>query len=251
MSVRIPSGEAYVAQVEKEHRWLPKIAPLLPLPIPAPLAKGSPGEGCPFPWSVYRWIKGETALRERIGDLTAFGAALAEFLRALQKIDPEGGSPSGPHNFYRGGNLKVYDTETRQALASLGGRVDTAASEAVWEKALCTVWDREPVPFHGDVTEGNLLVEKGKLSAVIDFGCCGVGDPACDLTIAWTLLEGESRKAFAETMALDPGTWARARGWALWKGLIVLREKLLTDPLEAEKARRVVKAVCAEAALEN
>jgi aminoglycoside phosphotransferase (APT) family kinase protein len=73
-------------------------------------------------------------------------------------------------------------------------------------------------------TPDNLLVRDGRLAAVIDFGSSGVGDPACDMVIAWTLLSGESRKAFRATLAVDDATWARGRGWALWKALITLAD---------------------------
>ncbi len=113
MSVRLPSAGGYAAQVDKEHRWLPRLGPHLPLPIPVPLAKGEPGEGYPWPWSVYGWLDGEHATLKRIADLHGFASALAGFLVALQRIDPTGGPAPGPHNFFRGGPLTVYDAETR------------------------------------------------------------------------------------------------------------------------------------------
>lgn len=222
LTVRLPSAESYVAQVEKEHRWLPVLAPRLPLPIPVPLAKGVPAEGYPFPWSVYRWIEGETATVGRIGDPVEFATMLAEFLVALQRIDPTGGPTPGPHNFFRGGSLEVYDAETRRALAVLDGRIDTRAAREVWESALDAAWQGPPVWLHGDVAWGNLLVEEGRLSAVIDFGTSGVGDPSCDLAISWTLFGGESREAFRAGLQPDDATWARGRGWTLWKALITL-----------------------------
>jgi aminoglycoside phosphotransferase (APT) family kinase protein len=243
MTVRLPSAAAYALQVEKEHRWLPKLAPLLPLPIPVPLAKGAPADGCPWQWSVYRWLQGETATAERIADLRQFATALAQFLTALQRIDSAGGPPPGRHNFFRGGPLTVYDAETRQAIAALDGKVDTAAASAVWEVALEATWHGSPVWFHGDISWGNLLVEGGRLSAVIDFGTSGVGDPSCDLAIAWTLFGGESRDAFRTALGLDDATWARGRGWTLWKGLITLAEHIDTNPLEAGRARRVIDEV--------
>ena len=133
MIVRLPRAAAYAAQVEKEHRWLPKLAPLLPLQIPTPLAIGEPAEGYPWKWSVYRWIEGETAAPERIGDLNDFATDLAEFLIALQRIDTMDGPRPGPHNFYRGGSLMTYDAETRQAIAVLNAKLDTQAATEVWE----------------------------------------------------------------------------------------------------------------------
>ncbi len=246
-SVRLPSAQRYAAQVEKEHQWLPRLAPLLPLPVPVPLAMGVPAEGYPWCWSVYRWLDGENATRERIADLPQFATTLAHFLAALQQISPAGGPPPGPHNFYRGGPLTTYDAETRRAIAVLDGTIDTDAARAVWEAALRATWHGPPVWLHGDVSAGNLLVNGGKLSAVIDWGCSGVGDPACDVTIAWTLLSGESREAFRAALTLlDGATWARGRGWALWKGLITLAEHRHTDPSKAETARHVIAEILAD-----
>lgn len=247
MSVRLPSAEGYVLQVEKEHRWLPHLAPHLPLPIPAPLAQGVPGEGYPFVWSVYRWLEGETATVERIADLRAFATELADFLTTLQRVSPEGGPPPGPHSAFRGGPLTTYDAETRHAIVSLEDVIDAAAATAVWEAALEATWNGESVWFHGDVAVGNLLVRDGRLAAVIDFGCSGVGDPACDLVIAWTFLSGESREAFRAGLPVDRATWARGRGWALWKGLITLAGFLNTDASKVGEARRVVGEVLNDA----
>ena len=161
MSVRLPSAARYSGQVEKEHRWLPRLAPSLPLPIPLPLAMGVPADGYPWHWSVYRWLEGENATPERIGDLCEFSTALARFLAALQRIDPAGGPPPGKHNFFRGGPLATYDAETRNAIVSLHGRIDAAAVTAVWEAALDATWHGAPVWLHGDVSASNLLVERG------------------------------------------------------------------------------------------
>jgi aminoglycoside phosphotransferase (APT) family kinase protein len=244
MTIRLPSGPWYALQVEKEQKWLPKLAPLLPLPIPVPLAKGIPGEGYPFHWSVYRWLEGETATTERIADLGEFATSLAQFLVALQRIDATGGPPPGQHNFYRGGSLTVYDAETRQAIAALDGKIDTDAASAVWEAALAAKWHGPPVWFHGDVATGNLLIRDGRLSAIIDFGCSGVGDPSCDLAIAWTFFRDESRGTFRAALGPDDATWARGRGWALWKALITLAGR--TNTPEAEKARHIIDEVLAD-----
>lgn len=245
MSVRLPSAAAYVAQVEKEHRWLARLAPHLPLPIPVPLAKGAPGEGYPWPWSVYRWLGGRPAAGGLIADLTEFARSLAGFLVALYRIDAADGPPAGQHNFHRGGRLSVYDAETRAALSALGGRIDKAAAEAVWATALASRWQGPPVWVHGDVASGNLLVEDGKLCAVVDFGSSAIGDPACDLVIAWTEFYGESRQAFRAAIALDEHSWARARGWALWKALIVASGHD-GNQREAEKSWRVINEVLAD-----
>jgi aminoglycoside phosphotransferase (APT) family kinase protein len=221
--------------VAKEQRWLPYLAARLPLPIPAPVGLGRPGAGFPRPWSIYRWLEGEPATIERVSDLGAFAADLGSFLTALHRIDASDGPPPGEHNFFRGGPLSVYDAEARAAIAKLAGRVDTEAAIAAWEAALAADCRGAPVWVHGDVVASNLLIRDGRLSAVIDFGCCGVGDPACDLAIAWTLFTWESREAFRGRLALDEATWARGRGWALWKALITLA---LPTEESAEKAAR-------------
>ncbi|WP_027057685.1 aminoglycoside phosphotransferase family protein [Mesorhizobium loti] len=245
MTVRLPSAADYSPQVEKEHRWLPRLAPLLPLPIPLPLAMGVPAGDYPWHWSVYGWIEGETAKRERISDLSQFAADLASFLVALKRIDPTGGPAPGQHNFFRGGPLAVYDGETRRAITALGNHIDASLASAVWEAALAATWKGPPVWFHGDVSWGNLLVEAGRLSAVIDFGTSGVGDPSCDLAIAWTLFEGESREVFRTGLAVDDATWARGRGWALWKALITVAGHI-NNQAEVEKSRRVIDEVLAD-----
>ncbi len=246
MSVRLPSAEGYAPQVNKEHRWLPHLAPHLPLPVPVPLALGAPGCGYPWPWSVYSWLDGESALTAHIHDLAAFAGNLGGFLAALQCVDAAGGPPPGPHSAFRGGPLSTYDAETRQALAELHGEIDTRRALEVWEAALAAPFHGPPVWFHGDVATGNLLLREGRLSAVIDFGCAGVGDPACDTVVAWTLFSGESRKAFRAALSLEPDGWARGRGWALWKALITLAEHRGTDVAKAAEARRVLTKVLAD-----
>ncbi len=246
LSVRLPSAECYRDQVAKEQLWLPKLAPCLPLPIPQPMAMGLPGEGYPWNWSVYRWLPGESANIGSVDNMTELATDLARFLTALNRADPADGPPPGPHNFYRGGSLQVYDGETREAIAALHGSLDNAAVTAVWEAALAAHWTGSPVWLHGDMSVGNLLVRDGRLSAVIDFGCSAVGDPACDLCIAWTLFSGESREVFRAGYSVDDGTWARGRGWTLWKALITIVEHQDTDPSKARLAREVLKEVLAD-----
>lgn len=244
MKVRLPSAAGYAEQTDKEYFWLPRLAPHLPLPVPAPLAVGEPAAGYPWRWAVYDWIDGQTAMQRDVPDLVGLARAVGAFLVALQAIDAGSGPAAGPHNFYRGGDLTVYDGETRAALEALAGRVDTGTAQEIWEAALASPYAGPPVWVHGDVASGNLLLDKsGKLKAVLDFGCCCVGDPACDLVLAWTLLEGESRRVFAETVEADVAMWARARGWAVWKALIVLAGD--TDRTRPEQ-QRVLDALLAE-----
>lgn len=219
--LRFPSAECYAAQVEKEQTWLPKLAPSLILSIPTPLAMGKPTENYPWNWSVYRFLEGTPASIASIPDLCAFATQLAEFLLSLQQIATENGPPPGPHCFYRGGSLHVYDAETRKALKLLKGQIDTEKALAIWEAALKTQWEKPPVWVHGDMNESNLLVQNGRLSAVIDFGMLSIGDPACDLAIAWTFLDEITREVFLNKMSYDCDTLARGKAWTLWKALIV------------------------------
>jgi aminoglycoside phosphotransferase (APT) family kinase protein len=246
MTVRLPTAAGYVPAVVKENEWLPRLAPGLPVAVPEVLAVGRPGEGYPFPWSVRGWLPGETADRARIDDLASFAVSVAEFIRALQRCDTAGGPLAGEHSFYRGASPAHYDQDTRRYLAQLAGHVDTARAAAVWAAALAADRTGRPVWFHGDIAAGNLLVADGKLAAVIDFGTSGVGDPACDLVIAWTMLAGESRRAFRAAVGPDHGTRARARGWALWKALLMMAENLGTDDALAAEQFRVINEVLAD-----
>ncbi len=246
MLVRMPSAECYAAQVEKEHRWLPKLAPGLPLPIPTPIAIGAPGFDYPWRWSVYRWLKGETAAAGQVNDMKGFARSLGQFLTALQRISADGGPLAGAHNFHRGGSLKVYDEQTREAILKLKGKINEEVVIEIWDTALSSIWQHPSVWVHGDVSTGNLLVQEGQLSAVIDFGILGVGDPACDLVIAWTFFRGESREAFKAALPLDADTWARGRGWALWKALIVVADLPGTDPGAAESSWQTLNEIIAD-----
>jgi aminoglycoside phosphotransferase (APT) family kinase protein len=217
---------------------LPVLADHLPLAIPHPLGLGAPGCGYPRPWSIYRWLEGQPATIGRIGDLTEFAVDLAGFLAALYSIDTTGGPPAGRHSFFRGGPLAIYDTETRATIADLASEIDADAATQVWDTALSATRAGPPVWVHGDVAPANLLVVDGHLSAVIDFGISAVGDPACDTVIAWTFLSGPSREAFKARLPVDENAWARGRGWALWKALIIHAETRRQAPQDAHVGMR-------------
>jgi aminoglycoside phosphotransferase (APT) family kinase protein len=236
LTARLPTHSSYVAAVDKEHVWLPRLAPLLPVEIPEAVAKGEPGFGYPHPWAIRRWISGETASIDTVNDLDEFARSVAAFILALQSVDATGGPLAGEHSFYRGASLEHYHDETIDALASLKERIDADLASEVWDGALATSWDRPPVWFHGDIASGNLLLRDGHLSAVIDFGTSGVGDPACDLVIAYGFFSGSSRSAFRDAVRQDDATWARARGWALWKALITADLRVVTEVLEDYQA---------------
>lgn len=221
MVVRLPSAPEYAGQVEREHRWLPWLAPHLPFEVPHPLALGRPGCGYPFDWSVYRWIEGDTAARAGVADVRAFAADVARFLASLESIAAAGGPAPGADNFFRGGDLATYDAQARAALDRLSGFIDVRAATRIWDAALASHWTRDPVWVHGDMSAANLIVRGGRLIAVIDFGQLAVGDPACDLVIAWTFLGPAGRSVFRDRMPVDEDTGQRGRGWAIWKASIV------------------------------
>jgi aminoglycoside phosphotransferase (APT) family kinase protein len=244
--IRLPSGNWYAKQVDKEQRWLPVLALELPLPIPSPVAKGEPDAEFPYPWSVYRWLDGEPASTARIGDLSDFATTLARFLNALGRIDATAGPAPGQHNFFRGDPPATYEEETIRAIDTLGDEIPAEDVKRVWADAMATSWERDPVWFHGDVAAGNLLVRHGRLAAVLDFGSSGVGDPACDTVLAWTFLSGSSRDRFRAELDVDAGTWSRGRGWALWKALITLVGHLERGAPEAAVPRREIERILAD-----
>ena len=247
MVVRLPRKTWAIGQADKEHRWLPLLAPHLPLAVPEPLGKGDPGEGYPWTWSVHRWLDGEDATVRSPDDLRRAAADLAAFVGALQEVDVTHGPPSGEHNVHRGVPLAARDPLTRVAIDELDGLLDARAVTAAWESALgAPVWDGPPRWIHGDLQSGNLLVREGRLSAVIDFGLLGVGDPACDLMIAWTFLGKEERASFRAALAVDDATWERGRGWTVSVGVSQLAAYLEANPVLSGIARRGIDEVLAD-----
>lgn len=243
MLVRLPSAPEYAMQVAKEQYWLPKLATCLPLLIPTPLAIGKPTVEYPYAWSIYRWIDGETVAASHTLNLEELAIDLAEFLMALQKINTHNAPSPGVHNFHRGGDLAIYDKETKQALSLLKGIINTELAHYIWQSATATKWTKAPVWIHGDISPGNLLVRNGKLAAVIDFGLIASGDPACDLAIAWTLFKGKCRERLRETLNLDAATWLRGAGWALWKALIIMSGMANSNSVEINQSPYVLNEI--------
>ncbi|MBX3051222.1 MAG: aminoglycoside phosphotransferase family protein [Caldilineaceae bacterium] len=241
LAVRLPRIHWAAGQVEKEMRWLPRLAPHLPLAIPQPLALGEPGHGYPWRWGVYRWLEGETANPERVADPRQAALDLAEFVAAIQRIDPTG-APAG-----RGVPLAERDAAVRTAIVALRDTYDADGLTAAWETSLHTrPWPGPPVWHHGDLQGGNLLARRGRLAAVIDFGCMGVGDPACDVMAAWLYLSADTRQAFRDVLQVDDDTWARGKGWALSMGLMALPYYRTTNPVLAGIGRRAIDEVLAD-----
>ncbi len=247
MCVRLPRIPNAASDIEKEQRWLPKLAPHLPSKIPSPLGKGMPSENYPFHWSVYSWLEGKDVLTAEIADFDQLAKDLAQFLKALQKIDTTGG-PLAIHHNLRGTPLVCKDAEAREAIAALKTMFDAKAVTALWDEALqADDWNQKPVWLHGDLLSGNILIHQGRLNAVIDFSGLSVGDPACDLMIAWNLLPAESREVFRKELGVDDATWARGRGHALSQALIFIPYYLHTHPVGVEQAKRTVHQILNEA----
>ena len=224
--VRVPRRAASAALVEQEQRWLPRLSPMLPLPVPVPLRVGRPGCGFQWPWSVVPWFPGRSALLTPPEDLAAAAASLGRFLRAFHQRAPS----DAPTNPWRGVPLAVRAVTVHKHLQQLDGLVDRGAVLDLWGRVLATpAWSGPPLWIHGDLHPGNLLVSEGRLSAVIDFGDLTAGDPATDLSAFWMLLPPSARRTFLSSAReefdrLDAHTLMRARGWALALGLAYLAD---------------------------
>ncbi|MGW1273616.1 aminoglycoside phosphotransferase family protein [Streptomyces sp. NPDC002491] len=242
MVVRLPRHPRAVASVAHEQRWLARLGPLLQAAAPEPLAQGGPGEGFAWPWSVYRWLDGRNPVAGAVERPQSLAADLGAYIAALRAVPPQDGPPNP-----RGVPLAERDGPTRDALALLEGQIDTAAARAVWDEALRVPCRTEPpVWAHGDLSPGNVLVADGRLAAVIDFGCAGVGDLAVDLIVAWNLLPASARGVFRDAVGADDAEWARGRGWALSISLIQLPYYRETNPPLAANSRHVIGEILAE-----
>lgn len=232
LTVRLPSASGYVAAVAKEDRWLRELAPKLPVPIPEPVAVGAPTEDYPFPWSIRRWLAGRPLNSDEPPDRSLLAEQLGGFLVAL-RTTTIGGPLAGAHSAYRGCHPSAYADQVQRSLDRIGPSVDAAACWRIWDEAMATVWTERPVWFHGDCAAGNILIDNHGLAAMIDFGTSGVGDPACDLVIAWTYFSGPERQVLRKAVDLDDDCWRRARAWALWKDLLGIAEaeRPATTPL--------------------
>lgn len=240
---RLPSSARYAPQVDREQNWLPKVTPGLRVAAPDLVAKGSPSPAYPWPWSIYRWIEGEPATRAQLVDMGAFAVDVATFLSEMHAIDSRDGPRPSSHNCFRGGSLAVYDQQARAAIARVGDDPLRDAVRALWAEAIASEWSRPPVWVHGDLAASNLLVRRGRLCGVIDFGCLAIGDPACDLSFAWTFLDQDSRANFRRIVGLDDATWTRARAWALWKAAILATGLVDGQTRDRHTAGRVLRSL--------
>jgi aminoglycoside phosphotransferase (APT) family kinase protein len=238
MVVRLPRVPRAADQVDTEQRWLPHLAPQLPLQVPVPLGHGVPGQGFPMPWSVYAWLDGENAIDRPIIDLRDAALELGGFVVALRRIDATGGPQS-----FRGGPMSTSGYDVHAPIRHLGAdsTIDAEAATAAWDQVLALPqWAGKPSWLHGDLMPGNLLTRDGRLTGVIDFGVVGIGDPACDLIPAWYVFGGETRELFRAAADVDDATWARGRGWALCLGLGAEHHYRTKNPALAAAGRKAM-----------
>lgn len=246
MVARLPLRPASAQPIDTEQAWLPVLGPRLPVAVPRPLAVGAPSATFPCRWSVHSWIEGDDAIGASL-DLLGIADDLTAFLRALQAIDPTGGPPAREAYCFRGVPLRDRDRWTRAAIEACRSLLDGDAGDALtacWDDALAAPEWTEPARWvHGDLAAGNLLVRDGRLHAVIDWGVMAVGDPACDLLVAWELLDAPARQRFREGLEVDDAAWERGRGWALSTAVMALSYYATTNPFMADQARRKLAAV--------
>lgn len=244
--IRLPRIEWEVGSVNKsimkEYEWLPKIAKFLKIPISEPIFKGYPDPSYPWAWLVSKWNEGQNPDFEKDNEYEFLAKDLAYFLNEFHKIN----LPNGPLS--RRGiplNTKILDEETKKAISELENEMDTSKISLLW-KQLSNIpnWNKDPVWMHGDFLPGNILIQNNRLSAVLDFTDVGIGDPACDLVIAWSLLNPNSRFIFRQTLEhIDDNTWERGKGWALSIALIMLPYYMHSNPVLARLAKRMIEHI--------
>ena len=241
--VRLPRIHWAASDIDKDARWLEQLRPFLPVAIPQQLASGTPGAGFPWQWGIYRWLEGVNPVAGAIDlpeELAQDMGALVRAMGRLRLSDTRPGSRAGP--------LVERDAEVRQAIVDAAGEFDASSVTAAWERALqAPAWEGPPVWTHGDLLRGNLLLRDGRLSAVIDWSLLGVGDPACDALVAWSVLPPDSRELFRAEAGLDDATWERGRGWALCCGLLQVPYYAETNPELADNGRHMVREVLVDA----
>jgi aminoglycoside phosphotransferase (APT) family kinase protein len=236
MYVRLPRVDRWAGHLEKELQWLPVLAPHLSLVVPEPIAAGNAQSGYPFTWAIYRWQEGETFDAASVADERGAAEDLAQFVGELRHIDTTGAPRSR-----RDQPLHARDAEARAAIVAAGDLIDTKAAIATWEAALrAPKWNGNLVWTHGDLLPSNALVLDGRITAIIDFGSVGVGDPAIDLIAAWSILGNEGRDAFRLAIDADDSTWARASGFALHQALLIIPYYIETNPAFVAMAQRTI-----------
>ena len=241
LCVRLPRLERWADGIDNEWIWLPKLAPHISLNIPKPIALGKPAQNYPCAWAVYEWIEGTSYLEDLIHDERQAAADLVNFIVELRSVDRHGAPRGGRRP------LRELDEDTRSAIDSSRGVIDAEAVIEAWVRSLeALAWNGEPVWIHGDLLKSNLLVQHGRLCAVIDFGGAGIGDPAMDIVPAWSVFNAAGREVFRRGLDVDDATWCRARGYALHQALMIIPYYAETNPVFAAMAKRTVDEVLAD-----
>jgi aminoglycoside phosphotransferase (APT) family kinase protein len=249
LAARLPRADWAAGQARKEHTWLPRLAPLLPLAIPEPVGLGEPDLGYPWSWSVARWLPGSPPSADELADSDIAAADLAVFLKTLWQLPAPDSFAAGPYPELVRRTLSSRDDGVRAAIAAIADEFDATALTNVWDCALdAPGWSGPSVWCHGDFHLGNLLTETGRITAVLDFGGLGRGDPACDLDIAYTLMAPGPRAVFRAALGLDEDAWARGRGWSLAGGVTAHAAYAKDRPSVAAQTRRQIAAVLGESA---
>ena len=239
---RLPRVPRYVRALEREWRRLPELTPGLTLRIPEPVALGQPAAEYPFTWAIYRWIDGSPYADQLVDDERQAASDLARFVTELRRIPPPADAPAGGRR-----PLAELDAATRTSITAAGDAIDGPAALAAWERALqAPAWAGPPRWIHSDLLRPNLLVDGGRLRAVIDFGSVGVGDPATDVIPAWAVFGRTGRAAFRAALDVDEATWTRARGIALHQAAALIPYYSVSNPAFAELGRRTVAEVIAD-----
>ena len=241
MVVRLPLATWGAESVHREQEWIPRLAPLLPVEVPGLLERGRPALGYPCPWSVFGWIEGSHPRPDHLPHADLLAIDLASLISALHEID----LPNAP-DAYRGPVSEVDDS-VRRCIAEVADEFDPGELTKAWEISLhAPGWEGPSLWAHSDLLASNLLMRDGRLAAVIDFGAAGVGDPACDLMVAWNVLPAHARPSFREAVGLDDATWLRGRGWALAQAIIALPYYRETNPGMTRAARHALSQVLAD-----
>lgn len=239
--VRLPRTATWAGDLDRERAWLPVLRERLTLQVPEPVAQGRPTAEYPLPWAVYRWITGDVYADGLVADEALAAVELARFVRELRSAPVDGVPPTGRRP------LAELDAATRAAIVEAGALLDTRAVLAAWDRALAAPpFAGDRVWVHTDLLRPNLLVQDGRLAAVIDFGAVGAGDPAADVIPAWTVFGAAGRARYRESLEVDDATWDRARGYALTQAALIVPYYRETNPAFTASAVRTIGEILAD-----
>lgn len=247
MLVRLPSAAVYAEKIPIEQKVLMLLSEKLTLSIPSSIHLGHPEDKFPYPFAIYSWIDGVSLNLESLNadQNIRLASDLADFLRELHEIKSDFILEPGQHNWWRGAHIQHYHNDAISQITRLQDDIEAEKALNLWQSAMQTKWLNPPVWVHGDLAVGNLVIKNKQLNAVIDFGGSAVGDPACDLVMAWTYFDDHARKIFMDKLVMDENSWLRAKAWALWKStyeLCQIKNKNTELPLtEAELQEPLLK----------